>query len=73
MKILRLKQVLEITGLSRSTLYLYIQHQQFPSQIQLGPKRVGWVEDEVVGWIKNRIRFRDANIGLAQQLLPTSV
>lgn len=61
MKVLKLKQVLDITGLSRSTLYHYIQNQQFPSQIQLGPKRVGWVEDEVIGWIKNRIENRDSN------------
>ncbi len=64
MKILRLRQVLEVTGLSRSTLYLYIQNRQFPSQIQLGPKRVGWVEDEVYSWIKGRINFRDSNLDL---------
>ena len=59
MKILRLKQVLELTGLSRSTLYLYIQKQQFPSQVRLGEKIVGWVEDEVIDWIRGRIQFRN--------------
>lgn len=59
MKILRLRQVLEITGLSRSTLYAYIQKAEFPGQVKLGPKRVGWIEDEVIGWIKERIRFRN--------------
>ena len=60
MKILRLRQVLELTGLSRSTLYLYIQNQQFPSQVRLGPKIVGWVEDEVSNWIGERIQIRNS-------------
>ena len=62
MKILRLKQVLELTGLSRSTLYLYIQKQQFPSQVRLGEKIVGWVEDEVIDWIRGRIQFRNGAV-----------
>jgi prophage regulatory protein len=52
MKILKIREVLELTGLSRSALYLYIQNEQFPRQIKLGPRRVGWVEDEVVDWVK---------------------
>jgi len=61
MKILRLRQVLELTGLSRSTLYLYMQNRQFPIQVRLGQKIVGWVEDEVIDWIRGRIQFRNAN------------
>ncbi len=59
MKILRLRQVLEMTGLSKSTLYLYIQNHQFPCQVPLGPKRVGWIEEEVARWISERIQIRD--------------
>ena len=60
MKILRLKQVIELTGLSRSTIYLFIQNQQFPIQVKLSSKMVGWVEAEVTKWIHDRIEFRDA-------------
>ena len=59
MKILSLKQVLEVTGISRSTLYLYMQNHQFPIQVRLGPNIVGWVEDEVIDWIRGRIQFRN--------------
>ena len=52
MKILRLRQVLDLTGLSRSTLYQYMQNQQFTIQVRLWPNIVGWVEDEVVDWIR---------------------
>ena len=61
MKILRLRQVIDLTGLSRSTLYLYMQNQQFPIQVRLGPKIVGWVEDEVIDWIRGRIQFRNTD------------
>lgn len=61
MRVLKLRQVLEITGLSRSTLYLYIKNRQFPSPIKLGPKRVGWIEEEVNSWLGKLIQFRNAS------------
>ena len=36
MKILRLPQVKEITGLSRSTIYLHMSEGSFPKKIDLG-------------------------------------
>ena len=61
MKILRLPHVIALTGLSRSTLYLYMQKQQFPNQVKLGPRAIGWVEDEVVEWMRARIEIRNAD------------
>jgi prophage regulatory protein len=31
----------------------------FPKRVQLGPGRVGWIEDEVLGWLQRRIDLRD--------------
>lgn len=62
MKILRLEQVVEMTGLPRSTLYRYVKNKQFPAQVKLGLKIVGWVESEVVDWIKRRVEIRDSVI-----------
>jgi len=31
---------------------------QFPKRIQLGPNRVGWIEDEVLDWLQKRIDRR---------------
>ena len=31
---------------------------QFPKRIQLGPNRVGWIEDEVLDWLQTRIDRR---------------
>ena len=56
LSILRRKQVQARTGLSRSTIYLYIKAEQFPKPVALGPRAVGWIEAEVVEWIANRLK-----------------
>ncbi|WP_245961047.1 helix-turn-helix transcriptional regulator [Vogesella indigofera] len=58
MKILRLKQVMAITGLARSTLYKYMVTEDFPDQVKLGPRAVGWLEVEVLAWLQSRIEKR---------------
>jgi prophage regulatory protein len=32
---------------------------KFPKRVQLGPNRVGWIEEEVYDWIQQRIAERD--------------
>ncbi len=32
---------------------------KFPKRIQLGPNRVGWVEDEVLIWLQHRLDCRE--------------
>ena len=32
---------------------------QFPKRVRLGPGRVGWIEQEVQDWLKERISRRD--------------
>ncbi len=40
--LLRLRHVLAVTGLPRSTLYSYIAENNFPKPVQLGPRAVAW-------------------------------
>ena len=54
--ILRRPQVQQRTGLSRSTLYQYIQDGHFPRPVSLGPRAVGWLESDVNTWIEARVR-----------------
>jgi prophage regulatory protein len=56
--ILRLTEVIRRTGLSRSTLYNRIATRQFPHQVSLGGRAVGWVRAEVEDWIAERTKFR---------------
>lgn len=34
---------------------------QFPRRVQLGVGRVGWVEEEIDAWLRERIARRDAS------------
>lgn len=51
-RILRLKAVLERTGLSRSTLYRKIQEGTFPPQVRIAARCVGWRESAVAEWLR---------------------
>jgi prophage regulatory protein len=59
MRILRLKDVIDQTGLARSTIYKYIEANSFPKPVSLGGRSVGWVESEIEEWIANKIKDRD--------------
>ena len=48
-KIVKLK-----TGLSRTTLYRYINLGLFPRQRHLGPGRIAWRASDVRDWIESR-------------------
>ena len=54
-KILRLPTVKELTGLSRSTIYLRISKNEFPAPISLGGRAVGWVEADINNWLAEKI------------------
>ncbi len=53
-RILRLAQVLERVGISKSTLYKMIAHGEFPRAIQLGQRSTGWLHEEVDVWLESR-------------------
>jgi prophage regulatory protein len=52
-RILRIKTVLQLTGLSRSTLYRKIQRGEFPKQIKLSERCAGWRQSAVNAWMRN--------------------
>ncbi len=58
--LIRLEQVKARTGLSRSTIYAYIQEKRFPAPVAISERCVAWVEGEIDGWIAERIASRRA-------------
>ena len=58
MKFLKLPQVINITGLSRSSIYLAISENRFPPQIPLGARSVVWVETEIQEWMEQCVATR---------------
>lgn len=62
-RIIRLRTVLECTGLSRSTIYRKITEGTFPSQIKLGVHGAGWRESEIIRWIADPTGYRPDEAG----------
>lgn len=64
MRIIRLKEVMSLTGLARSTVYKYIADNEFPIPLPLGDRCVGWLESEIHDWILAKVAERDKALGL---------
>lgn len=58
-RILRLKSVLDRTGLSRSSLYRKIAEGSVPRQVKIGVQSSGWRESEVDQWIADPAGFSE--------------
>lgn len=55
-RIIRLPEVMTMTGLSRSSIYLLIKKGSFPAQVKLSTRSSGWFWKEVNGWLESRPR-----------------
>jgi prophage regulatory protein len=55
-KIIRWPRVHELTGYSSTTIWRRERKGTFPRRVVLGPMAVGWYEDEVLEWVRTRIR-----------------
>lgn len=55
-RLIRLTEVVHITGLKKSAIYKRIKEGGFPVAVHLGSKHVAWKLEEVQGWIENRPR-----------------
>ena len=63
-KLIRIKSVTSLTGLSKSYIYDLANKGLFPSSIQLVPggTSVAWVRQEVLDYIDSRISERDSGV-----------
>ena len=52
--ILRLPAVLELTGLSRTTIWRMVKRGEFPQPVALGARARGWRASEVQEWMDSR-------------------
>lgn len=57
---LRLKQVIALSGMSRSWIYSAIQRGEFPAQISLGARAVGWDSLSLKVWQDQRRQRSEA-------------
>ena len=56
-KHLRRHAVEEITGLSRSTIYLLMSRGEFPKPIKLTGRAVAWPESAIAKWLAHRAQI----------------
>lgn len=60
LKVLRIRQVTDRTGLSRSAIYDRLNPRSprydstFPRPMKLGLSAIGWLEDSINEWIESR-------------------
>lgn len=52
--ILRLPEVMRLTGLSRSSVYRLESLGQFPARVKLSDSASGWKAEQVQEWINSR-------------------
>lgn len=52
--VLRTKDVLNMLGISRTTLYAWMQEGSFPPNIKLGSRAVGWRAADIEAWLAKR-------------------
>jgi prophage regulatory protein len=57
-RILRLTEVIDITGLGKTTIYQLQRAGDFPGGVKMTAQAVGWIEDEVRAWITDRMAAR---------------
>ena len=57
-RILRLSQVIDATGLQKTTIYELQAAGLFPMRVHITRHSVGWIDSEVQAWISERIARR---------------
>ncbi|WP_226413006.1 AlpA family transcriptional regulator [Synechococcus sp. MU1642] len=57
-RFLRLPEVLNLVGVTRSTLYRWMDAGTFPKQISVGGNTVVWVESAVTDWMEDQMASR---------------
>lgn len=61
-RLLRLREVIQRTGLSRSTIYRLASDGRFPTHVKLSDSASAWREDELAAWIDSRPRATGAKV-----------
>ena len=64
-RILRLPQVCEVTGLCRSMIYQMEADLRFPQRVKIGVRAVGWLDKEVNAWLVRRIALSRSNSAIS--------
>ena len=53
MQFIKLTEVINLTGLSRSSIYRGMRHGNFPATIHISARAVAWDKVEVLQWMQD--------------------
>ena len=53
--VVRMPDVVTMTGMSRPTVYRMIKDGMFPASIKLSPGAVGWLRTEIEQWVADKL------------------
>jgi prophage regulatory protein len=59
-RFIRLKEVIQISGLGKTKIYELQAQGRFPMRVQITTHSVGWIEEEVQAWLTARINASTA-------------
>ncbi|MEH6552427.1 MAG: AlpA family transcriptional regulator [Pseudomonadales bacterium] len=59
--LLRLSEVVKITGLAKATIYAKVANNTFPAPIKLSERASAWIDQEIEQWVQDRISFSRNN------------
>jgi len=69
-RLMRIREVLQLCGLSRATLYREIKLRSFPAPVKLSARSVGWLQDDVMQWLDSRVAQRGPAFQSNRQIEP---
>ena len=58
-KMYRLTEVMDMTGLSRSSIYLRVSTDEFPKPVKIGRRAIGWPEESIIAWQAKMMEAQD--------------
>ena len=56
---IRREEVINMVGLSRSTIYTLMKNSEFPLCIKLSERSVAWRRGDIQNWISNKITSKN--------------
>ncbi len=59
-RLLTTREVMALTGRSRTSIYMDIRAGRFPRPIKTGLRSVRWIAEDIESWLEQRKAERDA-------------
>ena len=59
-RFMRRREVMELLGLSHTTIYKMVEEGRFPRPLRIGPNTTRWRSDQVDAWMKEQMEAAES-------------